>query len=133
MLSKENQTHLDMANDGSLEKEVRLYTVMERVGQGVISLKKAHELCTEMNLYSGHWVGVDAKATEVFEERMTGKPVTATLGSYTMDSETSEIVLSALAGDRMVQMRLQESDVSSMKQWFDLVAVKNGVKLNLDE
>lgn len=120
MLEKENQLRLDMANDGTLETEVRLFIVMDLLSEGVITLKKAHELCTEMGLYSDHWVGVDAKATKVFEERMAEQPVDATIGSYTMDMESSEIVLSALAGEKMVKVRLQEKDVTNMKRWFDM-------------
>ncbi|WP_214688580.1 MULTISPECIES: hypothetical protein [unclassified Exiguobacterium] len=49
----------------------------------------------------------------------------ADLCSFTMDYEKSKILLSVIFNNRMVEVELQESDVLSMKQWFDLAKLRN--------
>lgn len=42
-----------------------------------------------------------------------------------MDYEKSKILLSVIFNNRMVEVEIQESDVLSMKQWFDLAKLRN--------
>lgn len=48
-----------------------------------------------------------------------------TLCSFTMDYEESKILLNVFFDNRTIQIKLQESDVASMKTWFDLARLRN--------
>ena len=71
MLSKEDKILLDFIYDSSVDMELKVFMVLELVGEGRITLKKGHELLGEIGVYSDHWVGLDARVANMYEDRYT--------------------------------------------------------------
>lgn len=69
MLSKEDKILLDFIYDSSVDMELKVFMVLELVGEGRITLKKGHELLEAIGVYSDHWVGLDARVTSMYEDR----------------------------------------------------------------
>lgn len=69
MLSKEDKILLDFIYESSVDMELKVFMVLELVGEGRITLKKGHELLEEIGVYSDHWVGLDARVTDMYEDR----------------------------------------------------------------
>jgi hypothetical protein len=42
-------------------KELKLFAILELLHEEIISLHKAHELCTECGLFSDHWMFVQSE------------------------------------------------------------------------
>lgn len=69
LLSKEDKILLDFLYDSSVDMELKVFMVLELVGEGRITLRKGHELLGEIGVYSEHWVGLDARVTDMYEDR----------------------------------------------------------------
>ena len=68
-LSKEQDILLGILSAEYVDRELKIFVTLELLHEGVITLKKAHELFAEMGVYSDNWVGMDARVTELFEDR----------------------------------------------------------------
>lgn len=55
---------LTIVTSEQIDVDVRLFVVLNLLHSGEISLKKAYELCTEIGVFTEHWVGVDARLVE---------------------------------------------------------------------
>jgi len=68
MSDKTFETRLKILEMPEVEREIKLLLILEMAYHGDVSLAKAKELCTESELFSDHWVVIDAKATDIFSK-----------------------------------------------------------------
>ncbi|PLS18978.1 hypothetical protein CVD28_00830 [Bacillus sp. M6-12] len=66
MKDKQFEANYQLVQDKNVDKEIKLFLILDMLYHEQISLNKARELCTEIGFFSDHWVVMDAKATEVF-------------------------------------------------------------------
>jgi hypothetical protein len=61
--------HYDIIQDKNVnDKEIKLFCILELLYHEDISLHKAQELCTEVGLFSDHWMVVDAKIMDIWQD-----------------------------------------------------------------
>lgn len=61
-------THCKIIQDENVDKEIKLFCILQLLHDEYISLHKAHELCTEIGLFSDHWITIDAKTTGIWQK-----------------------------------------------------------------
>jgi hypothetical protein len=61
-------TNIKIISDTPVDKEIKLFCILDLLHNEAISIHKAHELCTEVGLFSDEWVVIDAKVSEVWEK-----------------------------------------------------------------
>lgn len=67
-INKWFNANYEVITDKTLDnKEVKLFCILTLLHTGDISLKKAYELCTEVGLFSDHWMVIDTQATEIWK------------------------------------------------------------------
>ena len=62
------ETSLKVIADKKATKEIKIFLILELMGERLITTRKAHELCEEYGLYKNGWVGVDAKTVKLWEK-----------------------------------------------------------------
>lgn len=67
-MDKSYQTYMTIIKDKHINKEIKIFIIMELLHSEKIGIKAAYELCTEVGIFSEHWVGLDAKTTELYEK-----------------------------------------------------------------
>lgn len=56
----------DILKDQDVNKEIKLFIILDLLHDETISLHKAQELCTECGLFSNHWMNIDVQLTEIW-------------------------------------------------------------------
>lgn len=67
-MTKETLVKFQILEDKEVDKEVKLLLILEMLHQKEIDITKAKELCTEIGIFSEHWLIVDTKANEIFQK-----------------------------------------------------------------
>lgn len=66
-INKWFSANYEIITDKNLDnKEVKLFCILALLHEEKISLHKAHELCTEVGLFSDHWMVIDTQTTEIW-------------------------------------------------------------------
>ena len=61
MSDKIFETNMKIIEDKDIDKEIKLFCILDLLYDEEISLHKAYELCTEVGLFSDHWITIDSE------------------------------------------------------------------------
>ena len=61
-----------MLYDKNINKEIKLFLIIELIHNETIGLYKAYELCEEVGLFSEPWFCIDYKTTKIYEKLQEG-------------------------------------------------------------
>jgi hypothetical protein len=67
-LDKYTSTAFKILEDETVDKDVKLYLILDLLHDNKISLQKAYELCEENGIFSDYKIVIDAKTIEIWEE-----------------------------------------------------------------
>lgn len=62
------ETHYKIIQDKDVDKEIKLFCILQLLHDECISLSKSLELCTEIGLFSEHWVAIDEKVINIWQK-----------------------------------------------------------------
>lgn len=51
----------NILHNKEVDNEIKLFTILHLLHYEYISIHKAHELCTEIGLFSDHWMAIEDK------------------------------------------------------------------------
>lgn len=70
---KATKTYYEIINKENIDRDIKIYCILELVHSKKLSLKAAYELCTKQNIFKEDWISVDTKTTEIFEKLYKNK------------------------------------------------------------
>lgn len=67
-MDKYTSTAFKILDDETVDKDIKLYLILDLLHDNKMSLRRAYELCEKNGIFSDYWIVVDAKAIEIWEE-----------------------------------------------------------------
>lgn len=62
------ETYYEIINKDDVDKDIKLFCILELIHSEKLGIKAAYELCTKYKIFNEEWTTIDAKTTEIFEK-----------------------------------------------------------------